>query len=1055
MKRVLALWLLGLLISVQVFAQDRKLSGTVTDAVSGEALIGVNVTGKGTTIGTVTDLDGKYTLDLPKEVTALVFSYVGYTTVEKPITTLVIDVAMSAEGQQIEDIVVTGLAIKREKRSTSFATNTVTSEDFNQGATSVFGALQAKAPGVRINNASGAPGSSTRIVLQGESSFGNNNALLIVDGIPINNNVSTGVQNNSGSFVDFGNRGNDFNPDDVESITVLQGPAAVAIYGSRATSGVILITTKSGKGFDKADKKFNVSVNSGVTFDRAYLQIKRQDRYGQGYDNAPDPIENFSWGPAFDGVVRPWTPPVVTPEGTISQLIRPYAAVENQLQNAFNIGTTVTNGLAIEGGSDKFSYYFSYGNINNKGIFENNYYKRNTVTANATAKLSDKLTSRFNFQYAKINQRVLTGAGSSNFGGPYQALLQQAVNIPLNELRDYNSIYHDFAGYYGGYTANPYFLMNNINNDNKADNILASVELEYKPMKYITLTGRVGDNYTLSSSFLQDPKYTYVRSGGAPGSYAEVIDKRNQMTVDAFATYSQDVIKNLNITAMVGYNFNEQRSNTLQGETQGGLIIPGFYDLSNSVSPAITSNASSLYRIMGAFGTVRVGYKNMLFAEYTARNDWSSTLPIGNNSFFYQAGGLSFVPTELWDDPKNWLGYMKIRVNAGTQGKDAGLYLLNSTFDASPQYQDYSDNQLPLQFPVIGLDGSTVSGFTLGNFIGNPELKPELTIAYEAGVEMDVLKDYLHVEYTFRNKLSKDLIVNVSLPGSSGFRTTAKNVGEVLNREHSILTRITAIRNVKGINWNFRLQFARNVNEVKKVSDESDELALSTGGIQVVVKEGLPFGTFKALDFVRDPEGRIVVNANGAPVASSTYNYFGSYQPDYTMGFGSNFSWKGLTLDVQFDVRQGGQFYSGTKNATDFNGTSLTSMVNDRQPYIIPNSVVQQTDGSYVENTTPMTNLFTMIGSYPESQDLVDASYIKLREASIGYTFDKKFFKNAPISAITISLIGRNLKFWLPSENVFADPESNSFGMNGNVQGLEFSSTPASRNVGFDLRIKF
>ena len=240
-----------------------------------------------------------------------------------------------------------------------------------------------------------------------------------------------------------------------------------------------------------------------------------------------------------------------------------------------------------------------------------------------------------------------------------------------------------------------------------------------------------------------------------------------------------------------------------------------------------------------------------------------------------------------------------------------------------------------------------------------------------------------------------------------------------------------------------------------KVSDQSKEISLNTGGVQVVAKEGMPFGTFKALDFVRDSLGRIVVNDQGAPVAAVDYSYFGSAQEKYKIGLGSTLSWKGLSVNVQFDIKKGGQFYSGTKSAGDFNGTSLTSMVNGREPYVVPNSVVDNGDGTYSPNTTPLTNLFTMVGSYPESQDLIDASYIKLREASISYTLEKKYLKNVPIQSISIGLVGRNLKFWLPKENVFADPESNSFGQNGNVQGMEFSQTPPTRSIGFDFRIQF
>lgn len=1062
MKKTLLLWLLGLLFTVQVYAQNRSLSGTVTDAATGEALIGVNVTGKGTTIGTVTDIDGKYTLELPKDVNTLVFSYVGYTNVEKPILSLVINATMASDAKVVDEVVVTALAIKREARSTGYTTNTVKSDDFNKTATDVFGALQAKTPGLSINNISGQMGASARIVVRGPSSFsGSNNALIIVDGVQVNNNVANGFENNSGENVDFGNRGLDIDPNNIEAVTVLKGGAATALYGVRGKYGVIMITTKSGKSMAKEDKKFSVTLNTGVTFDKVYLQIKRQNQFGQGYDNVPDPIENFSWGPAFDGVVRPWTRAVTTPNG-VSQLIRPYSAIKNQLEDAFNIGTTFKTGVSVEGGSDKYTYFLSYNNVKNNGIFDNQFYKRHNITANASAKFSDKISSKFSIQYARIDQRQVTNAGSSNFNAPYQSFLQQAINIPINELRDYNSIYHDFLGYYGGYTPNPYYIMNHENNDAKIDNIIGSAEVEIKPVDYISLLGRIGTNFTLTNITQESPKFTYPFSSAAGiGRYVEEYDKRNQLTLDFIASFNKNVIKDLNINAMAGYNFQDGRVNNLQSSTQGGLVIPGFYDLSNSSSTPFVDNAGLHTRLFGVYGSVGVGYKNLIFANYSARNDWSSTLPAKNNSFFYQSGDVAFVPTELIKKDKfkqnEWLSYWKIRASVGTAGGDPGAYATTTYFLANPRFDDYLEGNYPVQFPVIGLNGQTVPGYTLDNTLGNPELEPEKTFSWDIGTDMTFLKEYVNLEYTYYQKIDKNLIVNVELPASSGYRFTSVNIGKMSNKGHELLLNVYALKNIKnsGVDWKFNFSFTKNNNKVVKVSEQSDEISLNTGGVQVVAKEGMPFGTFKALDFERDSLGRIIVNEQGAPIAAVDYNYFGSYQEKYRIGLGSTFSWKGLTVNVQFDIKKGGQFYSGTKSATDFNGTSLTSMVNNREPYIIPNSVVDNGDGTYSPNTTPLTNLFTMVGSYPESQDLIDASYVKLREASISYTVGKKHLKNVPINAISIGLVGRNLKFWLPKENVFADPESNSFGQNGNVQGMEFSQSPTTRNIGFDFKIQF
>ncbi|MCO5247402.1 MAG: SusC/RagA family TonB-linked outer membrane protein [Chitinophagales bacterium] len=1067
MKKNLLFWVLVFMLGInQVLAQGRTISGTVTDADDGEPLIGVSVLVKGTAQGAVTDIDGNYSIkDVAQSATTLVFSYVGYPSQEVAIgTNPTINVKLQS-GIELDETVVTAVAIKREKRSTSYSTNTVKSGDLNEGTTNLFSALQAKTPGVRINSAGGAVGSSNRIVLDGEASFLlGNNALIVIDGIPVNNNTANGNLNDLQNFVDFGNRANDFDPDNIESMTVLKGPAATALYGSRASSGVIMITTKSGSSLAGEGRKFHVTLNSGLTVDRAYLQMKKQERFGQGYDLAPDPIENFSWGPEFDGVVRPWTPVVIDPEtGIPSQLIRPYSAVKNQLQNAFNTGITTRNGLQVEGGDEKYGYFLSYINTDNKGIFDNTFYKRHALTGNMNVKFSDKLSSRVNVQYSNVNQRVILGAGTSNFGGTYQALLQQAANIPINELRDYNNLYQGFAGYYGGYTANPYFLMNNSNNDNHVDNLLASAELTYTPIENLNFTARVGDNITISNTTQEKPWYEYTNPTKANndkyfGSYAESVERRNNLTIDLIASYQKEFSNKIGLTALAGYNTNSIAIRSMAAQTENGLTVPGFYNLDNSVALPTVAQGISNYRLIGAYGQIGLSYNNLLFAEYTARNDWSSTLPEDSRGFFYQSAGLSFIPTEfIKGSARNWIGYAKLRFNAGTQGKDATPYLLASTNSVNPIFDDFFDGNLPLNFPIQALDGNDVNGITINNRIGNPNLKPEITIAYEAGVDLDILKNYVHVEYSFRHRTHKDLIIIASLPASTGFTSQVVNVGKMRNISNELLARVTAVKNKRGVNWDFRLQFSKTNNKVLKANTDSKELNIGTyinPGLAAV--EGLPFGTFKVDDYERTADGKIIVGPGGLPTLSTEFVYAGSFLPKYTMGWGSTLSWKGLVFDIQFDMKKGGVFYSETKRATDFNGTSLSSLLNDRQPYIIPNSVIDNGDGTYSENTVPATNIYDIVSNIaPNKVNMLDASYIKLREVSLSYTFGDRFFKNTPLTSISLGVVARNLMFWLPKENTFADPESNSYGQAGNEQGIEAGSYPTTRSVGVDLKIKF
>jgi TonB-linked SusC/RagA family outer membrane protein len=1104
MKKALALWILGLIVTAQVFAQNRTLSGTVTDAATGEALIGVNVTGKGTASGTVTDIDGKYTLELPKEVTALTFSYVGYTTIEKPVTSLVINVAMAADQQIIDEVVVTAMALERNKSSVVYANQSVNNEDLNSSVNkSALNALQGKDAGVKNTQSSGALGASTRIVLRGETSLGgNNNALIVVDGIPISNSSisgggGTGTTGDRDNYVDFGNRGNDINPDNIESMTVLKGPAATALYGSRGSSGVVLITTKKGKANSKAGKPFKVTVGTSLSLENPYILFKKQDKFGSGYASCagcgPKDIyfgENFAWGPAFDGVVRPWTAipyeldddanMILLPlsNGTISQLTRPYSNIKNHVKSFFDNGITNRTNFSIEGASDKFNYFTSYTNYNAKGITPHSFYKKHNILVNATAHLSDKLSTSLSLNYIKTNQRGNTEGGYPfAYTGPiasYAYALQTPSNIPFTEMRDYNSPYQDFNGFYAQYSVNPYYFLDKSEVLNDVDNMIGNISINYNPIKELTLTGRVGTNFSVSRTTEKYPVYQYnkalswgdgeltdfttPRSKGAYslGSYAENMVKRNELTVDLIANYNKsfkDIIS-LNVTG--GLNSFGAKSSSLNGRTVGGLVVPEFYDLSNSVTTPIAEAATSNYRILGLYANASIGIKRFLFLEYSARNDWSSTLPVKNRGYFYQAGGISFVPTELFKTPNKWFSYMKIRANVGTTGKDAGQYLLDNYYTLNPIILNYSDDY-QIKYPFLDIPGAVKS-----TTIGNPNLKPELTVTYEAGIDLGLFKDRLNIEYTYYHSNSKNQIVTVNLAPSSGYGFLPINVGRMTNKGHELAVRATLLNNVKGITWKLFYTFNKNINKVVKIADGLDEITVyggiphfsGHGSLDLVAVEGMPFGTFKGTEYERDPNGNIIVNENGLPIQSTTQKYLGSYQPKFQTSLGTDFNVKGLNFHVLFDARVGGVFASSTKLSTEFNGTAYTTLLNNREDFVVANSVVEVSDGVYETNTTA-TTVKNYFNSAPASTMLLDATFLKLREASISYTLPIKAYGNSPISEITFGIYGRNLKVWTAKENTFADPEVSGVGGNSNAQGLETTVTPGTRSFGFDFKIAF
>ena len=498
MKRLLTLILLVL--GTLSFAQaQRTVTGTIADA-DGEGLIGASVLVEGTSSGTVTDLDGKYSLVVPQDATNLIFSYTGYASQTLALgASNLMDVTMSESALTLNMVVVSATGIERNARDIVYANQTVTGEDLlstpNKNA---LEALRGKTAGVKLSTGSGSVGASTRIVLRGESSLtGNNNALIVVDGIPIDNSSTRSSQSSTATnaatsgYADHGNRFNDINPNDIESVTILKGPSATSLYGSRGASGVVLVTTKSGK-----EGKVEVGVNSSLSYEKAYIQLQRQDRFGQGFDNASfDSGENWAWGPAFDGVVRPWTSPVDSDgNGSLESLSRPYSAVPDQLDNFFNIGNTLSNSFYISGASKGFTYYTSYSNTNQNGILDNTKYKRNTVNFNASAKLTERLSSNFKVSYSGVKQNTAQ-EGSRAFEGnnAYAMAVQSPVNIPFKELRDYNSPFHDINGYWGSYSSvNPYYILNEYGNEGNINNVLGNASLTYNLMEGLDLVGRFG-----------------------------------------------------------------------------------------------------------------------------------------------------------------------------------------------------------------------------------------------------------------------------------------------------------------------------------------------------------------------------------------------------------------------------------------------------------------------------------------------------------------------------------------------------------------------------------
>ncbi len=1073
MKKYYLLFAAVLCFMFEGIAQQRMVSGKVTDDAS-ESLPGVTILIKGTTKGTVTDIDGNYKLEVSGNDQTLVFKYIGFEDKEMLVgTQSTIDVQLLESAETLQEVVVTALGTKQNARDVTYANQTVKAEDLlTTPSKNALEALRGKTAGVKIIGGNSV-GASTKITLRGESSLtGNNNALIVVDGVPIDNTSTVGgQQEGEGGFSDFGNRFNDFDPNNIESITILKGPSATSLYGSRGASGVVVITTKSGQ-----KNNFKINFNTTASVDQAYVLLERQNRFGQGLINPDgshnfDSGENFSWGPEFDGVIRPWTSPVdVDGDGNFEYLSRPYSAVEDQLQNFFQTGYTLSNSLSLSGGSDKSTYYMSYSNTSQKGVLENTDYLRHNFTVNATSNLSDKLNASVNISYANVDQNT-TSEGSRAFEGqnPYATAVQAPINIPYSELRDYKNPYHSFNGFYGSYTVNPYFIANEYVNNAKSENWLANVSLSYTPIEDVVLNTRIGTNnvslntinavpsYAYKDHYVWEDNLTLTERGerqSSLGQYVEQLSTTRTIDWTTTASYNRalDSQKRLTLAAIGGLNFYDKSRRLLLGETQGGLVVPGIYNLGNSKDRAVVTQDHYDYRIIGLFANFKFGWEDKAFLEYSIRNDWSSSLPVDNQSFLYQSVGANAIISDFlgWDDsfPVN---YFKFRTSYGTTGKDAAVHQLSSLYTINPTMIDYEDVWQITQ-PINGQTGASRN-----NLIGNANLKPEITKTFEIGSDINFLENRIELAYTYYNSNHTEQIVTAELPSSSGFLYIPVNIGEIQNSGHEISMTLIPLTLSNSLKWEMNLTWAKNKSLVKKISDQTDQLTIwdSGRGVTLTAEEGQPFGTWRGQVPRFTEEGQRIVDANGSPLYTTETEVAGNVQPDWIGGMVNTISFKGFSLTAVLDCKKGGDLFSLTKSAVEFNGTGLTTLIGDRKPFVIENSVVDNGDGTFSpNNNTILADAYTFDGNY--TKHVLDASFLKLREVSIAYRLPRKISNSIKMKDVSVKLFANNLKFWLPEENSYADPEVNGPESTGtNVQGIEATQMPPQKRFGINLNLTF
>lgn len=1057
-----------------MFSQTKSVRGTVLND-SGEPIIGATILVKGTNTGTTTDMEGNFTLNVQADRKTLVISYIGMATKEVEVASN-IAVTLSSNSK-LDEVVVTAMGIKRSEKAIGSSSTTVTSDEITQArASDLLSGLSGKIAGVQVSSSSSDPGASTSVVIRGFSSLnGNNQPLYIVDGVPVNNSARYSSDGLNSSF-DFGNGINAVNPEDVDAMTVLKGAAATALYGSRAANGVVLITTKSGK----KQHGIGIEYNGGIQFSNILKLPEFQNEFGMGWYGLHTEIENGSWGPKFDGSMQLWGSVYTYTKDQIPyavQKIKPYVALENNLKDFFDTGFRYSNSLAFNGATDKSEYYVSFSQLSDNGMLPTNSdtFDRYTFSTRASHKTGAlKISESINYSTQK-NNFAATGQGLSMVN----ALYQTPRDVSLIGLENLNDPFNTPNWYYTPYgITNPYYVLENEENTYQYDKLFGKLEASYDFLNNFNLTYRLGLDYNTGETKLGTPDYKTIiqENNSSPDNYAQykttngrvakTMERRRELNHDLLLSYNKQ-ITDFSVNGLVGLNVNERKYSWLTASVSG-LDMPLWYNLSNSSATPTVEEYESKRRLYGIFGSAEVGYRDFLYLTLVARNDWSSTLPKNNNSFFYPGVTGSFVFSELLnEDLKKIISFGKVRAAWGQTGNDADVYSI---------YPEYAQNAVNLGFGSVTFplsDGtSSYNAFTLVNQLGNPTLQPEITTEIEFGANVAFLKNRISFDIAYYNRNSDKQIFPLNMDPATGYTTQVVNLGKISNKGVELLVNVRPLE-FKDFSWDVSWNFTKNNSKVEKLAEQLGGSALIygiTGATGMYAIEGMPIGVYKAYVAERDPNGNIVVDAStGLPVATAEQQIVGDINYDYEMGFSTDIKYKDFTLHADLDVRQGGLMYSRTKNISYFTGNAIQTTYNDRNTFIVPGSVNKVENGvdangntvyAYVENTTAITkakvyDFWNNGGLDMGASDLIDKSYVKLRSISFGWDLPKNWLRKTPLQAVNFSVYGTNLFIWTPASNTFIDPEVSTFGNDLVGKYGEFSANPTSRKYGFNVKVKF
>lgn len=989
--------------------------GKVVDS-NGETLPGVSVRVKGTAVGTTTDMQGNFSINAPDNST-LIFSYIGYVSQEVSVNNRSsINITLVEDSQMLGEVVVTALGIERSSKSLTYAAQTINADALNQAKeTNLINSLQGKVAGVTITKNATGPGSSSNVVLRGQRSvFGNNQPLYVIDGVPMDNTsreVGTGGTHGSR---DGGDGIGMLNSDDIESMTILKGASAAALYGSLGQNGAIIITTKRGKA-----GKITVDYTGNTTIDRPFIIPEVQAEYGQGAGGVYNANSETSWGPKITGQsIKLWNGNQVSMQGQ-----------PDRIKNFYRDGSSLTNTIGVSGGSEKMQTYFSYGNTHANGILQNHSLDRHNFDFKIDNQISDKLSffTKLSYIQEDVDNKPFTGERNDATGSIYHA----PASIPLSEMQkfEYTDVLGNLRQSYwlpgSIYLSNPYWKMNRQVFFEQKRRMIGLVQAKYKFTDWLDLQVRGSMDRTDMSTENRQHNDSYELSGN--GNYFELFAGNRRFTnVDALLSFKRNITKSFNLTGYLGGSIQETKYESINTNANG-LNKLDFFFMSNARNPRTSNVIGREPQVQSLYATSTLSFKDYLYLDVTARNDWSSALPKANQSYFYPSVGLTAIITDMIDLP-SWVSYGKIRTTFAKAGYGGRQYLTENYFS-------------------VGNGGSinTPSVRSLGNY------KPEITTSYEAGLDWRFFTNRIGLDVTYYRSNTENQLIALAVPNATLFASQYINAGLIRNSGVEVMLSGTPIRG-KDFSWDMMFNFSKNVNKVVELSPRLKTAVLGDDRqVLETVEEGKSFGEMYMAEWRKDAQGRRVVSAAGVPILTGKTAYAGNYNPNYMLGVNNSFNFKNLNLSFLLDYRNGGTVVAGTLAAMDVSGNSKSSLQYRDGGIVVDGYTL---DG--VKNTKSISaeTYWQSLGNRTPAKDFYafSATNLRLREVVLGYKIPNQLVKKSGfIQNARLSLVGRNLLFlkkYAPYDPEIATAVTNRGGM-------EYSSLPTTRNIGLSLNATF